>query len=360
MIVDDIEILNEHILSAEIFWGFEVVSGTIKIDDLVSLEEQLSVDSDRVLTLYVADLYDDYYTRDFKITGISSTKENNSKITRIEIEDVISWGLRNTYKTNSYSSVKVSDVFKTYYNNLNTDVPLVIDDTLLVKNNYIVPKNVNFYKFIKDELNKEGFIIYQDKQNFYVKNIQNLLPSKLPTNENVLKEVTNNQFYGFSIIEYNISTNKISDVNRVPKTKTLAYNPANKTMVSYDINYDKVFPDISINDNKVALQQTIDEKIDTQEYLTDNGIYNNVVESYNQNNTLNVVVPGNILYNKIWYINDVLLSGNQLSVEGQKNGDVKLSGKYICKNVTDKFVPGQKFIQKLQLVRVDNVNIGES
>lgn len=356
--IDDVEIKPSYIQDLEIHWEDDFrVNGYIKINDIFDLSNNVELDDDKIINIYVTDLYDTFYSRDFKITNIKEKKSMNDKVTIIEFQDVISWELQNTYIPKSFQATKASDMFLDFMSlkadSLLGTVQKQIASTSISHPLYVVPTNINFLDFILGEFNKEGYILYQTYDKIILEDAKNLIPSVLETVEFEYKESKKNQHYGFNIIDYSAVLADTKAVSKNPVHSVLVYNPATKTMDEFKQNLEDVYSDLQVTGKANVTQKTNGACIKTQEYLIDNNLYLDTIKASKDNSGVDIMVPGNITYSSVFKKMDILLMGNSNSTESIKSGDVKLSGVYVCYKVKDKFIPGQKFIQQLILKRVD-------
>lgn len=351
---------SDKITDMEINWSNNFrVTGYIKVNDIYDIANSTVIDSSKTVVVYLSDLHDEFYSREFKIVNILETKSQNDKMLKLEIQDIVSWELENTYISKGFAGKKLSDIFKHYLSlkadSLISGFPIEknISDTTISRENIVVPLHMNFLDFIESELNKEGFVIYQDKKSINLVSAKDIVHSKLDKVEHVYKQVDSNILYGFKIIGYSMNYNSLKVTNKLPIKQTLVYNPKTKSMDKYEQNLSTIYRDIKVTGEEDASQLTNGEFRETQEYGTSDNLFLETLRTYEKSSKLEVAVPGNVKFNKTYYIMDVLLSGNQFATNSQASGDLRLSGEYVCTGIIDKIVPGEKFIQKLKLNRVD-------
>lgn len=355
--INDIELKADTILDAEIVWKDDFnITGYVIFNEMYNITTQANIKAGSSILWYQADMYDEFYSREFIITNVKEVKDKNNKTIELEFQDKVSWTLANTFESKNYSGKRVSDIIKDVnIPNIVYGFPINIDiENTDIKTSLIVPGNVSLLSFIQEELNKEGFILYQDKKNIKLVNTQNLMPSELPTNKFIYKEISDNSLYGFMIMDYHINHNNIEKTNTVKNQTVLIYDPRTKQMVQENSSLSDIYSEIKTTNNVTDNSQlTTGSQYTTQEYLGVNNLFKELYMTYLENTSLSIAVPGNIMYNKRFQITDIILMGNPNIQEEIDTGDIKLSGKYICTQIVDKILPGQKFIQKLIINRID-------
>lgn len=359
--IDDFEIKIADVMDMEILWKDFEITGFIKINDLYDIANLLDINTSTTLTLYVSDLYEEYFSRQFVIKKYDQVSLNNSKFISLELQDTVSYALKNTFVSRGFKNKSITDIFK-YCMSLKVDTMLsgfpitkYIDETTIKHPNKVLVTTTNALDFLTKELSKEGYKLFQTRKGIHLKNITDLYPSKLETNEFVYTESSSNQYYGFNIMDFETINSDQSAIE--PASTVLAYDPSTKTMKSYSKNLDTMFNDIKSSSSSSSPQVSEGTIIKTQEYLTDNNLAMKTYLSYLNSNGVFVAVPGNVKYNEVFKLYDIILKGDINITESQNEGDVKLSGKYVCTEIVDKIIPGEKFIQKLKLNRVDYTKV---
>ena len=325
--------LNQLLLkNIEISYSGVDIEGYIIIDDIADINNALELGSDVEIQLYFKDLFQKEYYRTFIITGKNTIKQGNKTLLQYSIRDIISYKLDNIFKAKSYNSVKISDIFQEFLRSL-----------------YSVNPSVSFLDFITNDLEREGFIVYQTRDSINVKSARNLKVSNLSKQKYRYIDKTNNTFYQYKIFEYK----QLNSSNRFqPKTICLVYNPATKTMDKFQQNLSDISSDIQISKSTPKAQETSGVRYTTKEYLDDNSLYADTFKNFVRESGLEIIVSGDFTQSNQYNIIELKISGNINVKESQDKGDTSLSGNYIILKVVDKIVSGTTFIQKLILGRL--------
>lgn len=346
--------LNQLLLkNIEISYSGVDIEGYIIIDDIADINNALELGSDVEIQLYFKDLFQKEYYRTFIITGKNTIKQGNKTLLQYSIRDIISYKLDNIFKAKSYNSVKISDIFQEFLQEVNE---YITKDKLKIniehskeRSLYSVNPSVSFLDFITNDLEREGFIVYQTRDSINVKSARNLKVSNLSKQKYRYIDKTNNTFYQYKIFEYK----QLNSSNRFqPKTICLVYNPATKTMDKFQQNLSDISSDIQISKSTPKAQETSGVRYTTKEYLDDNSLYADTFKNFVRESGLEIIVSGDFTQSNQYNIIELKISGNINVKESQDKGDTSLSGNYIILKVVDKIVSGTTFIQKLILGRL--------
>ena len=346
--------LNQLLLkNIEISYSGVDIEGYIIIDDIADINNALELGSDVEIQLYFKDLFQKEYYRTFIITGKNTIKQGNKTLLQYSIRDIISYKLDNIFKAKSYNSVKISDIFREFLQEVNE---YITKDKLKInieqskeRSLYSVNPSVSFLDFITNDLEREGFIVYQTRDSINVKSARNLKVSNLSKQKYRYIDKTNNTFYQYKIFEYK----QLNSSNRFqPKTICLVYNPATKTMDKFQQNLSDISSDIQISKSTPKAQETSGVRYTTKEYLDDNSLYADTFKNFVRELGLEIIVSGDFTQSNQYNIIELKISGNINVKESQDKGDTSLSGNYIILKVVDKIVSGTTFIQKLILGRL--------
>lgn len=346
--------LNQLLLkNIEISYSGVDIEGYIIIDDIADINNALELGSDVEIQLYFKDLFQKEYYRTFIITGKNTIKQGNKTLLQYSIRDIISYKLDNIFKAKSYNSVKISDIFREFLQEVNE---YITKDKLKInieqskeRSLYSVNPSVSFLDFITNDLEREGFIVYQTRDSINVKSARNLKVSNLSKQKYRYIDKTNNTFYQYKIFEYK----QLNSSNRFqPKTICLVYNPATKTMDKFQQNLSDISSDIQISKSTPKAQETSGVRYTTKEYLDDDSLYADTFKNFVRESGLEIIVSGDFTQSNQYNIIELKISGNINVKESQDKGDTSLSGNYIILKVVDKIVSGTTFIQKLILGRL--------
>ena len=362
--INDYELSLEDVVSLEIKYDYFsfIVTGTMIFKDSVEISELDIWDAKTRIMVYGQDIYDEFFTRFFRVTNVQQELYNERfKAYNIEFMDTFSYEIKNTYISKSFNSSK-SAAFQKYFDEFKWD-DMISDDSPQLKKTFedtgdvepfIVPADRNILEYFEYAFSLKGYRLYQGR------NVMRLTNEDFGSKEKLSETYTDNtenDIYGFKIHDYSLTFNPINISNTVkPKDKILKFDYNKIEDYETDLLED-VYDSIKMNKKSMSsLQHTTGLKLRTQELLGKELHKYELEEAYLDNNTLEIVVPGNFKYNEIGKLVDVDFKGNPLLTDLSKKGNKFNSGVYFVSRVTDRFV-GNKLIQRLTLNRIDFDNI---
>jgi hypothetical protein len=309
------------------------------------------VEPGQSIVIEFIDNYDVKFSRTFNLLSSTENKDQDFKTIQFRFQDNISWLLQKTFIAKSYKKTSIIDIFNDYFKleakkTADIDKINIISQKTSDLNNFVVPLHINFLTFIENEFNRAGVFFYQTRDKIILGNDE--VPE---TPEYPYTQVGSKDLYGFNIMEYKLQFNDIKKTSKSQKSNTLVFNKNTKSMVAYTKNLSDFIEEYSTGGIAHNSQLTNGSGLKTKEVLVDTDKYDNLI--FKDNTEMNIIVPGNIDYSLLWKTVEAKLSGAKYTVETRKSGDIALSGKYQIARVEDKFISGQKFIQRLTLVRVN-------
>lgn len=361
--IDSYAINMEELIETNIKWTKDIdITGYMKINDNLDLASLLRLQNN-IIHIYSVDIHDDFYFRDFIITKVSETRiKDKFKAYQIEFCDVISYKLKNTYLGKSFKDKTLSDIINEYFTELkisdllNDQITLNISNTTLVHDFITIPQHMSFWDFIKNELDKEGYILYQDRKNIYLKSKDSLLPSGLEKMKFDYTQIHVLSYYPFKIHEVNRSINNsnIKSTLKTPVSDYSYFDHKTKTIISSNKKLTDVISDIKLgNDDFSDIQNNTGIKLSTQVQESNDKMKHEIIDTYANNVSIDMVVPGNNKYSKIFQNAQCSFIGNMNNRKGQNEGDIPANGIYTCYEVHDKIIAG-KMLQKLVMSRLDS------
>jgi len=367
--IDDVEINPTEIVTAEIktsFFDFGV-RGSIKIKDSFDLNNNKDqpFNNDNTISISARDFLKNQFYRTFKITKITSGLfGERMKIFDVEFIDEITYKLMNTYISRSFTDTPVN-AFKEYLTHIGIDDLIasnrmeydIVDSS--TSHSFVVPQDISALEFFTKFLKQENIRFWQDRNKFYIKeiDISSVPPLLKPdgTDLHYSNDVLNNE-YVFKIHDFNMHNNSSLEINLLkPIEKTFRYD-GNKEIIDITNNLTEVTPTLALNNiDTTNYQETSGEKYKTQGHFTQGNQDYDVFDILIHNNNLDIVVPGTFLYSNVGTIVNISLKGNHLYSSSQLQGDSLVNGKYFVAEVSDRIV-GDKIINKLELCRLDSQN----
>lgn len=353
VIINDIEIKPNYITDLSVDWNGEFrIYGYINLNDHYDIVNTMLITPGQTMTIEYIDNHEDKFSRTFSILNSSEVKDQDFKNVSLKFQDTTSYLLSKTFVNKSYKSTTLVDIVKEY---LKIEAQPILDKNKVeiyseptrTLTNFVVPQHEDFLTFIEKEFVKEGIYFYQIKEKLIIGN--NYKEPETP--EFPYKQTGGKDLYGFKIMEYDLIYNNIQKTNKVQKASVQVFNKDTKSMDIYNKSLVDFLDEFNLGGKVFNSQLTYGTQLKTKEYSIDTNKYTHGI--YRYNTELHIIVPGNIQYSKLYKLVDVKMSGANYTIETRENGDLSLSGKYQISRVEDKFLVGQKFIQRLTLRRVN-------
>jgi len=357
--INELTLTDEDLMSCEISWDSSKfgIEGNILIKDNLDILNQIQPNYETTLTIYAKDSFDNFFQKEFRIVKSEELFVNKIKMLNFTFIDNIYYVLNSTYISKSYCNTTLTDILNDYlkYLNLETNTNFTITNKIEF---IVVPQHISFLEWFLKELEKEGCTIYQDRYGMHLKKYSELYPTKLETldkvdNSNISHKLTQNvpsEHYIFKIHELKINFNNL--LNKPPISSYKFYNFDKKTIQEHNSTLKDVYTNYKLNtyDNS-DMQTNYGIKYNTQQHSTSNYLEKEL-SVFSKNENIEVILYGNIKYNKFYFNYNVDLAGSLNHIQGRNEGNIVQSGIYTCYKVQDKFIGG-KLIQKLSLSRID-------
>lgn len=344
---------NNYIEDLSIDWNSNFrIFGYFTLNDHFDAINSMFVEPGMLITIEYMDNYNKKFSRSFNLLASTETKEQNYKTIIFRFQDTLSWLLQKTYIPRSYKSTTLVDVFNDYFKlqakSFADSYKIKVKSKPTLKlEHFVIPLHIDFLTFLENEFEREGVFFYQTKDSIMINTAEeNNAPNDYP-----YVEAGNKDLYGFNIMEYDLTFNNIAETSKLQANNTLVFNKDTKSMVSYNKNLPIFMNEFSTGGIVHNSQLTNGEQLKTKVELIDTKKYECYL--FNNNTTMHIIVPGNIDYSILWRKVTVELIGATYTIETRKSGDVILSGIYEISRVEDKFLAGQKFIQRLTLRRIN-------
>lgn len=365
--LNDIQLIDDDVISLEIKWGFNdfKVSGSLVLKDPFEISELDIFNGNTTLKIVSSDFYGESFSKTFVITNIAVEEVNERfKMYSFSFVDRIYFNLLNTYVSKSFTDT-LPNAINSYFTY--TDISTVITDESLIKDfdtgsvsSFVVPQDRNAFEFFNEQLKREGFRWWQDKYGIHIKKVDiNSFDEVQDEDGNPIKytNATTNALYGFKIHDFTLSYNNIILSNTLkPIEKNFKYDISTKNVDTSTTNLNDIYSTLKLNTSVLntdfSLQHTVGEKYTYQEFLSTDNQKVDIEDIYNNNNLLEIVVPGNYKHNKPGEIINVQFKGSSIVSKIALEGNTFHSGKYFVNAVSDRYF-GNKMIQKLSLSRID-------
>lgn len=353
--IGGVDLIKETIASIELSFRNDtpVVLGRLLIDDLYDMNSQV-IWKDVVVKVFYMDVFDKFLDMECFITGITETyDEQFNKKYVIELQDKYSYKLQNSFLSKGFNTDLVS-ALKKYMEELGLTSYKTDFDAISKVEEFAVPKHIDNLTFFIMEFAKRGYTFYQTKEKIVVKHIDKLRPKQdLVENDpgKPFKNETDNQLYKNRISS--MRTFFIKRKSVMPITKTFAYNPGSKSMVStsdndnspYYLSNDPINLQTSSGGGYTGVREIYQTHMNFDQHRL------NMKESFMRQSEVEIICNGYIK-NDVNQVYELELKGNPAGGEQQAKGNTVISGKYVSNTVMDKLV-GDSLIQRIHLYRAD-------
>lgn len=345
------DLIKEVIYSAEIMYtnNSPKVLCELTLLDLYALNMLLDW-KDSLVKITYTDVFNESFEKEFKILNVKERiSDENEKILTLELQDVFSYTLENSYTTKSFTG-NVVDALTDFISELglsNHDIDFTTSDAEL---NFAVPLHMNNLEFFEKEIQKYGFVMYQTKDKIFLKSYDDLTPSLLEENDpgKPYLNATSNQMYKNRIHEILPQHNQRN--NTPPISRGIAYDITKKKMVYEEANS---IDELVLNTNTNNLQETIGKRDLYQTHLNFDDLRLKMKNSFMEQHEMVIIVNG-YYKNDLNQLYELELRGNKSTSDLHSMGDMILGGHWVSHKITDKII-GDKLIQKITLHRADMV-----
>jgi hypothetical protein len=353
--IGSIDLVKEVISSIEISFRNDVpvVLGRVVFNDLYDMNSQL-VWRDVSVKVFYMDMFDKSVDMEFYITEIKEVYDDSFKKNYVlELQDKFSYTLGHSYLSKSFKADPVT-ALKKYIDELKLSSYKTDFDSISTTSEMVVPCHVDNLTFFLGEFYRRGYSFYQTKEKIVIKHIDKLRPKSLPENDpgKPYKNETDNQLYKNKITAMKTFFLRRDAIPAV--TKSIAYNPAKKSMDSSTDNDNSAY---YLSDDAFNLQNVTPgggfhgTKVITQSHLNFDQHRLVLKDSFVRQSEVEIVVNGYVK-NDVNQIYELELKGNQAGGEQQAKGNTVIGGKYVSNTVMDKIV-GDAIVQKIHLCRAD-------
>ncbi|EMV9619403.1 hypothetical protein AADV15_000821 [Campylobacter coli] len=351
-----IELKTGETKSGEISFNGFIVLAYFTINGTTDLQYYLDQSGDMRFIPFILDASEGYYRREFQVVKNNKTQTTDKSSFTIQGQDLISYLFSKLYIAKTYKNKKLSDIFKDIYDTYikpklkyNPDsISLELSSNIVIEN-FVLTSRKSVLDFILEECNRQGLILFQDKQKIVMKPYKELKPNNLK-----LQSIQYDDFKKDPNNPYDILSRKIINTNqalKLPKSQIIAFDKATKTMKVMKVNLEDLDFDVPVES-----QDHDGFEYQAQEYLYDDNIFADTYKSFLDYSKLELVVPGVVKAPEIFTKYKVLFKSNENTNETQE-GDIKISGEYILTGFIDKIESSQFYITKLILSRFKDTDI---
>ena len=329
------------------YMDFTKVTGYFSFIDLFQIEKMLNTSNETRCIIFYIDPFGNYVKREFSVIKIKKSRSGTSDGYTFYIQDIISYELSRIFKSKNYSNIKLSNVFNEYLKKYIKPI-LKVDynfQETTSTSDINIPGNISFFEFLINQLKKEGFIYYNTRNSFTIKNVKQLLLNNLPLNPDQYEETTENRYYQYKIYEY-YTNPKPKDLESV-SSQSVFFDKTSKTLkVNTDHNIDTLV-------NKGIQNSQGSRYIGRNLSTPEENIANNLLD-YVSNNSIDIYIPFNLQRTDLIRLFNVKINGVPGYDESSRVGNSKLSGLYVCLGFKDKLFGGLKGISQVKLGRFNN------
>jgi len=360
-------ILPENIIEIEIQWNHDSfeIQAIITLKDNTDLAKVLKNWDRIVVNIFITDMSDNTMSRDFYISKLSETRgdEENTKNLEIKLVDKISFTLKNTFYSKSYSNMSITDIIDDVWKEKNFDklydskfISKKFSKTKNVYDGFVIPQDRSLYEVFSLYLANEGFVWFQNKDSIEIKSVQEILPSVLTADKaKDFLEETDNPNYIYKILDFTGNYVNLYESLKLPASTTYFYVYDEKIMNTIEANLSDVYDSLKTTpasekyiqptDGKRFVSIEKEQNCDQQLLLT--------YLQYMKNTQIEIFVPGNVKGNKLFDKRNASFKGSSLHNEGLTQGNTSLQGEFLVFSIYDKIL-GEKMISKVNICRLNN------
>lgn len=354
-----IEIIPEWVLDYEALYARNSpkIIGYIIIRDTLDLTAYTDLNKAKI-EIFFTDVFDNHNHTIFNITNFKE-EAGSTKTLSIQLQDSISYILENTFISRSFNKktkvqvlsdfiteLKINDIIKQQKSKLSFD-----GDGR--KTPFTIGRKENLLKAFQRLFNTAGFIMYQDREGFKVRKRSNILPSKLEIEKDIFKDGEQNNLYKNKIFDCEVVLLDKEQANKIGFEKSYGFDHKSKTMVEYNNN--NYLSEVGTNKDDRDFRDTTGTKVSYRNAVEEDGYKSDVQEEMLKMSQMIISVVG-LVERDINKVIEVVLQGNKSYADGEINGNVPTSGKYLVYSIIDKYFSG-KYIQQLRLCRSDNQKV---
>jgi hypothetical protein len=366
VVVDTKEIPFEDILEIEIHWDCTTleVPATITLRDNRDLISFFTSFNKNKVEIFFTDSDSETCSREFYIADMKEAKgdEENTKTIIIDLIDIVSFTLKNTYISKGYSGKKLSDIMEDIFTIYKIDdlynkeyTTRTFSSTTQVHDAIVIPGDRPIYDFFEYQMNHEGYLWYQDKKGINFKFIEEIYPSKLvKVPEMDFAEDIENPNYKYKILEMSADFSDAYKNLKHPALTSYVYDSTVKKMKKLQANIVELWDKLKTSDVDEKYIQSTDGicfgRIEDVDHIY--ALAKETYFFYIENASVEIFVPGKNT-NKLLEKRGASFKGSSLHIAGMTEGNTILGGDYIVTSIHDKIL-GDKMIQKILLGRFNN------
>lgn len=354
-----IDIIPEWVLDYEVIYARNnpKLIGYIIIRDTLDLTAYTDLNKAKI-EIFFTDVFDKHSHKIFNITNFKE-EAGSSKTLSIQLQDSASYILENTFISKYFTGktkvqalsqfmdeLGVSDILKQQ----KSKVEFEADGN---KTPFTIGRTENLLMAFQRLFKTIGFIMYQDREGFKVKKKSSLLPSKLEVEKAVFKDGEQNNLYKNKIFDSEVILLDKEQANKIGVEKSYGFDHKTKTMVEY--NNKNYLSEVRTNKDDRDFRDTTGTKVSYRNAVEEDGYKSDVQEEMLKMSQMIISVVG-LVERDINKVIEVVLQGNKSYADGEINGNVPTSGKYLVYSIIDKYFSG-KYIQQLRLCRSDNQKV---
>ena len=325
----------------------------LTIEDNTNIKDLISANTNLwVHIFYVENGEKEFVRRDFRVLNTNTTNTQNRRLISFNLQDSTSYIFSKTFESKTFNSIK--KCFDYYYSKyIDNDenwiepkkqLPGGLDgfrvhlNCVVIGNdniNITIQGNKSFYESFSEELQRNGYIWYQETFVIYIIQVSKLQPDKLPKSDLIYKRydqsLSNNPLY-----LYYSRFDEAPKNTQKPKTQAISYDFENKKM-----NMQKGGIDIDI------ATEEFDTSIKLEQVTTDNQYYQKYL-SYIDTYTGRLVIPTR--HNNIQLFKVIRIESHNPKAN-KDIGDIRDSGYYIITGYTDKVMMRNKLVSMVKVSR---------
>lgn len=331
--------------------------GYLIFEDTIDFQNLLDKTQNLWLHLFYVENDNAYLRRDFKVISTSKSSISNQVSVRLDLQDSLSYTLSKSFKAGSFKSLSkcLESLYNNYFKNADFNEPQttlpgglegfrcyygisVLDD---YPGEVTIPGNTDILTGFQNELQRLGYICYQEDNVIFLINIKSIKPKELGGIDAVYKKYpfkqANTEFY----LYYDKFLETPRDQQK-PKSKTLSIDYSKKELNMIEQN----LTDTGLSDE--FTQESKGYELNYSESGNENKEYMKTFFNFLDTNSGRIVIPAR--KNRVKMFNVIRIEANNPSSKSGV-GDVKNSGYFIITGYVNKLFLRERLVSLVKISR---------
>lgn len=325
----------------------------LTFEDTVNFKDVMSTNTNLWVHIFYVENDEKTFTRrDFRVLNVNKIATQNRSVVSLDLQDTTSYIFSKNFEGRKFKSIK--EAFKYYYDKYITNdetwkepkgqLPGGLEGFRVFLNCVLIgddceitiPSNKSILEGLSEELQRNGYLWFQETFAIYIAQVSKLEPSKLPKSDLIYKRYDQNLSNTPMYLYYSRFTEAPKNTQK-PKTQAIEYDFENKKM---NLQKEGISIDIPTEEfeNTVKLEQT-NTSSQNQYYQK----YLSYIDTY----TGRLVVPTRRALIQMFKVIRIEAHNPKAS----DVGDIRDSGYFIITGYTDKLMLKSKLVSLVKVSR---------